>query len=135
MRALIADFIERYDLFSEALIAWHMDKEKNTKPRKVMDIADATRMLDMCGKLIERQHKIEQTGSISLEMFRRAIELMGMAVATVVQDSRKIAEIEKRWGTISISNERAETDDHTNTLDGQIVEDDDTVDETGQDDE
>jgi hypothetical protein len=133
MRALIADFIERYDLFVDALVAWHADNG-NTKPRKVIDIADATRMLDQCGKLIERQHKIEQTGSISLETFRRAIELMGMAVATVVQDSRKIAQIEKRWGSIALDNS---TSNHTdeNILDAEIIEDDERVDESGQDDE
>jgi hypothetical protein len=134
MRALIADFIERYDLFVDALVAWHADNG-NTKPRKVIDIADATRMLDQCGKLIERQHKIEQTGSISLETFRRAIEMMGMAVTQVVQNNKQIAEIERRWGGISISSSDVKSVDQESAIDAEIIGDNDEVDETDEDDE
>lgn len=59
LRALFVDFIDRYDEYTEALLAWHNSfgkegDDRPKKPRKVMDIADAHRILDSLGKMVER---------------------------------------------------------------------------------
>jgi hypothetical protein len=57
LRALFVDFINRYDETTEALLAWHASfgkEDREPKPRKVMDIADASKVLDRIGKMVDR---------------------------------------------------------------------------------
>lgn len=105
LRALIVDFVNRYEKMSEALLLWYA-KKSDTKPRRVMDIADAYRMVDSLGKLIERVHKIRQEGAITLETFRRVVEAMGMIVAKHVPDADTLGSIEREWNTLAIDARR-----------------------------
>jgi hypothetical protein len=135
MRALIVDFVERYDEMSEALLAWHQNPDSKTKPRKIIDISDAGRLIDMCSRIIERQHKIEQTGSISLETLRRVMEMMGLAVTQVVKNNDLLTQIETRWAGISIDTRPSAESDKDEVIDAETVDDSDEVDENDDDDE
>jgi len=102
LRALTVDFIDRYEDFLEKLDAWYADKDSKTKPRRIMDIADASRLIDSIGKMVERIHKMRQEGAISLETFRRVTEQMGIIVAKHVADGKLLGVIEHDWACIAI---------------------------------
>lgn len=105
LRVLIVDFINRYEDYAQALIRWHTGKTA-TKPRRVLDIADAYRMVGELGKLIERIHKMRQEGAISLETFRRVVEAMGIVVTKHVPDAETLGHIEREWQDIAIDARR-----------------------------
>jgi hypothetical protein len=63
LRALVVDFIERYDAFTEALLAWHesfLDPDHTTapKPRQVLDVADASRLIERISRIADITHKM-----------------------------------------------------------------------------
>lgn len=102
LRALTVDFINRYHKMSEALLAWHADGASNTKPRKILDLADAGRLVEAISRVIHRIHQIQSTGAISLDTFRRVTEMMGVTVARHVKDEKILTAIEADWATIAL---------------------------------
>jgi hypothetical protein len=103
LRALVMDYVERYQAFSEALIAWHADQNgKTSKPRKVMDITDAGNLIEKISRTVHRIHQIHSTGSITLDTFKRVVESMGMAVASHVQEKRVLDLIEQEWSSLAL---------------------------------
>lgn len=113
LRALIQDYVERYDQFTEALLAWHSDWKENRqseKPQQVIDILSAAKFIGQIGTLIERIEKQKQEGTISLEALDRVVEQFGVelvaAAQEVIQDadtrSALLGAVERRWGTIRI---------------------------------
>jgi len=107
LRVIIVDFINRYEEHTSALIRWHRG-DTNTKPRRVMDIADASRLIDSLSKVVERIHKMRQEGAISLETFRRVTEAMAIVVAKYVKDPDTLGDIERDWNMIAIDAKRPE---------------------------
>lgn len=107
LRVIIVDFINRYEEHTAALIRWHQGVT-NTKPRRVMDIADASRLIDSLSKVVERIHKMRQEGAISLETFRRVTEAMAIVVAKYVRDPGTLGDIERDWNLIAIDAKRPE---------------------------
>jgi hypothetical protein len=103
LRALVMDYVERYQAFSEALIAWHADQSgKTSKPRKVMDITDAGNLIEKISRTVHRIHQIHSTGSITLDTFKRVIESMGMIVASYVQEKQALDSIEQEWSSLAL---------------------------------
>lgn len=102
MRTLIADFIERYETFADALLAWYQDKDPAQKPRKIIDISDAVRLIDMTSRVVERMHRMEAEGSISMETFHILLEKIGIVVATQVKDITVLARIQEQWQNIVV---------------------------------
>lgn len=102
LRALTIDFINRYEEFSDALMAWYHDPESNTKPRRVMDISDASYLIESISRVVERLHRIQSQGAISLETFKRITERMGMIVANHVADPETLNKIEAEWMALSL---------------------------------
>lgn len=107
LRALTVDFIERYEEFSEALMAWYHDPESKTKPRRVMDISDASYLIESISRVVQRMHQIQSQGAISLETFKRVTERMGMIVANNVKDPLVLNKIEEEWMQLSLDNREA----------------------------
>ncbi|HSR53819.1 MAG TPA: hypothetical protein VLV83_23580 [Acidobacteriota bacterium] len=102
-RALIRDFVERYEEYMEALVAWHESfhtGESAPKPKKVLDISAAVPLVEKMSKVIERAHKMETEGSISLTLFAYLMEQMGVIVAKHVTDPDALAAIERDWGEL-----------------------------------
>lgn len=105
LRALLVDYIERYDSFVEALFAWHESYINNggsaPKPIQLLDISDASSIIEKVSRVVERVHKIRGENSLSFETFRRLMEQMGLAVAKHV-DADTVGRIEAEWGAISV---------------------------------
>lgn len=102
IRALLIDYVNRYDEFQEALMAWYADKESNTKPRRIMDISDAANLVESVSRVVHRMHQIESEGAISLVTFKRVTEQMGIIVAKHVKDERTLSHISEEWGLLAL---------------------------------
>jgi len=131
LRTLVVDFVNRYQRFRKALFKWYTDGESSTKPRKILDIADAGNLIDKVSKVVERMHKIRSTGSISLDTFKRVSENMGLVVANQAQRhfGKKDAEavvaflqgVEADWSRLAMDSKNSFADE----LKEEDVEDDD----------
>lgn len=137
LRALFQDFVERYDTFTEALLAWHASFElqqrplpedkviafervvteweialredqeptdaqmadleqarkfvtllrgagAESKPRRIIELSDAYRILDAIGKMVERVEKARSANAISRPEMNRVIFEMGRVVDTIL---------------------------------------------------
>ncbi|MHB0976888.1 MAG: hypothetical protein ACYC1U_06810 [Candidatus Aquicultorales bacterium] len=115
LRALIVDFVERYDEMTEALLAWHESfikpgMEEYTKPTKILDILSAGKFISEIGVLLEKQAKLKEKRSISLETLERVMEQLGVEVVRSLQEAvedadarkRALALIEERWSSIRL---------------------------------
>lgn len=102
LRALIIDYVNRYQEFVDALLAWYADGDTTQKPRRVMDLSDAGRLVEAVSRVIHRMHQIQAQGAISMETFRRVTEQMGIVVTRHVSDDTALAKIEAEWGTITV---------------------------------
>lgn len=102
LRALTIDYINRYDTFVNALMAWYEDPESNSKPRRIMDISDASHLVESISRIVQRMHQIQAEGSISMETFKRVTENMGMIVARYVKDSLVLNRIEHDWMNLAM---------------------------------
>lgn len=124
LRALILDFVEDYDATKCALLEWHAAMQEGTNlplPARLPDLMDVQKLVEGVGKLISRAHAINQTGTVSLAVFRRAVELMGSIVATYVQDQTTLNKIEQAWGHIALDPKGKKE----SYIDAEIVEDTD----------
>ena len=103
LRTLVVDYVERYETFHEALIAWHADQHgKTSKPRKVLDISDAGNLIEKISRTVHRIHQIHATGSITLDTFKRVVEAMGIIVAKHVEDKAVLDTIEMEWSDLAL---------------------------------
>lgn len=107
MRGLLTDFINRYDEFAEALIAWHQSWEAEDRPKKptqVLDLADAHKLLDTLSKMVERVEKAKSADAISRPDLLRVMQEMGRVVDHVLSSDtppeKQRAEIQKMWLSI-----------------------------------
>jgi hypothetical protein len=102
LRTLVIDYVNRYNDFVDAILAWNLDREKNEKPRSVPDITYVSSLIEGISRIIERIHRIQTTGSIPLDTFRKALEKMGIIVARHVRDGHALDAIERDWAEISL---------------------------------
>ena len=102
LRAMIVDYINRYDLFVDALMAWYNDPHSKMRPRKVMDISDCVTLIEGVSRIVHRYHQIQSEGSITLETFRRVMEQMGIIVASNIADEAVLKRIEQQWSRLVI---------------------------------
>lgn len=113
LRALILDYVERYDAFTAALLAWHdsyVDKNKtpNPKPQQIIDIISAGGFIAQIAKVTERIQKQQSEGTVTLEAVNAYVETLGMEVMGAVQeaiadgDTRTavLAALDRRWQSI-----------------------------------
>lgn len=85
-RALFQDYIDRYQAYTAALIAWHdsyLDPNRATepKPRQVLDVADAYRLLAEATTIVARIEKVASDNAISRPDFLRLQGEQGEVVA------------------------------------------------------
>ena len=102
LRAMIVDFVNRYEEWEEMLTAWYKDPENKARPRRPMDLSDASFLIESVSRVVHRMHQIQSEGSISLDTFRRVTEHMGMIVANHVKDSEVLKKIELEWSTLAL---------------------------------
>lgn len=105
-RALFQDFIERYDGWREALLAWHASwtrGDEAPKPREVLDIGDAYRILSEVTKIAERIEKVRAANAISRPDLFRLMGEMGRVVETHVKDPEALERIRRDWLAIRVA--------------------------------
>lgn len=73
VRAALIDWTERYDQFTEALIAWHESFRIGDygpgKPHQVLDVADGYRMASEVTRMVERIQKQQERRSVPFGLF------------------------------------------------------------------
>lgn len=104
-RALFQDFIERYDEFTDALVAWHdsWGEERARKPVQVLDISDAYRILSEVTKIAKRIEDVRAQNAISRQDFYRVMTEMGRVVDLVVEDPKQRERIHEGWMGIALA--------------------------------
>ena len=102
LRTLVVDYVERYEAFYEALLAWHADSTKTSKPRKILDISDVGNLIEKIGRTVHRIHQIHASGSITLDTFKRVVEAMGIVVAQHVEEKTILDAIEAEWSQLAL---------------------------------
>lgn len=70
------------------------------RPRVVLDIADAYRIVGECTKIVERIEKIRAANAISRADFRRLTEAMAAEVMKHVEDPETLRKIRNGWLSI-----------------------------------
>ncbi|BDI33482.1 hypothetical protein CCAX7_55330 [Capsulimonas corticalis] len=117
LRALLTDYVERYDRFSAALIAWHEsfgNPERPAKPVKILDVAAAGSLLAQVGTLALRIEKQKSAGAIGLAALDAVMGQMGAALVQAAQETiddddtrtKLLDFVERRWGAIDIQPQR-----------------------------
>lgn len=99
-RALFEDFINRYQEFADALVAWHeswREDEGPSKPRQILDISDAYRILSEITKMVERVEKIRAANAVSRPDLIRIMTEMGRVVERHVTDEATREKIKDGW--------------------------------------
>lgn len=109
MRAMVIDFVNRYDEFRDHLETWYdaLDSKNHDDglppvSRRYPELEDAAKLLEGVSRIVERMHKITREGSITLDVFRATMTQMGMSVAKHVADETLLAAIEKEWSLIMV---------------------------------
>jgi hypothetical protein len=83
LRAIVHDYLDRYDENTEALLAWHASFRAGGdegKPRQVLDLSDASRLVDRVGAMVKRIEDSRAANAVSQKDLFRTMELMGLAV-------------------------------------------------------
>ena len=105
-RALFQDFIERYDEYRMALVAWHAsyDGDRPTsKPRQILDIADAHKILAEITRIVKRIEDVKAANAISRADFYRVMTEMGRVVDRAVLDGDVRKKIHDGWMEIRLA--------------------------------
>lgn len=104
-RALLQDFIERYDAWSTALVAWHESFRKeaeNGKPVQVLDIADAYRIVSEVTKIAERIERIRAQNAISRPDLHRVLSEMWRVLEMYITDPTTRQAVRDGWLNIRL---------------------------------
>ena len=105
-RALFQDYIERYDAFAAAMIAWHrsFDGDRATqKPKQILDVSDAYRIVAEITRIAKRIEDVKAANAISRGDFYRVMTEMGRAVDLAVEDPAVRERIHDAWMEIRLA--------------------------------
>lgn len=115
-RALFVDFVERYDVNTAALLAWHAarnaengepepdpDVEPPSRPRGVISLHDARELLAEITRIVKRIEDIRAANAISRYDFFRVMSEMGRIVDLCVEDDATRTRIHDLWGGIRLA--------------------------------
>lgn len=101
LRAMLIDYIERYEEINDALLDWHKEYQKANKsaplPHRPLELHDAQNLVEGISRVVERIHKITSSGAIQLDAFRHLMSQMGAIVAQHVNDDDALQRIEADW--------------------------------------
>lgn len=89
-RALFQDFVDRHAAFAAALLAWHESfldpqREAEPKPRQILDIADAYRLLAEIKNIVATVEKIASENAISRPDYLRLQAQQGAIVERALE--------------------------------------------------
>lgn len=103
-RALFQDYLERYDEWREALLAWHESyvESENPKPRQILDVSDAYRLLQAVAKIAQAEKRLQLDGAVSQKDLLRILTEMRAAVEREVDDPKTHERILDAWNAIRL---------------------------------
>lgn len=103
-RAILEDFVARYDLLTEAIIAWHVagDPEGRGRPPRIPDVDRAIELLDKVTKIAERIEGVKSANAISWKDFLRLMHEMGVVVEDAVPEQETRERIRRGWNRIRL---------------------------------
>ncbi len=126
LKALTIDYSNRYDAFCEALESWYpshgeavrvllntndagqikkaivqLRESINARPARVPDITAVSQLVDRIGKTVERMHKLQTAGAVSINELKRIMDAMGEVVSRHV-DEETSQRIETEWKQIQV---------------------------------
>lgn len=146
LRALAANFVERYDEFAKALLGWHAafqvdylesvkawSKQMNEwhadgedgdpplpphpefyekKPRQILDITDAGKLVDRIAHVSELIYKRQKTGMLTLATMDQLLERLGLELVETLREVRIdeatrtqiLTRFEQRWDSVDLDN-------------------------------
>jgi hypothetical protein len=118
LRAFVEDLIERWEAIygpDGALMTWHesfRNPEAQTppKPRQMPDFSSITTAIDRIGVMVDRIHKHESEGQITLATLNRIAEQFGVDLVAAVQETKIDSEtrarlldaVERRWASVKL---------------------------------
>ncbi len=101
-RAILSDFINNFDEWSAALLAWYENRDQ-TPPNNVMDLTNAFKGLDTISRIVERKNKADAANAVSRKDLYRILQQMGHVVALVLQgEPDLLRRVQDGWVTISL---------------------------------
>ncbi|WP_240738103.1 HGGxSTG domain-containing protein [Deinococcus fonticola] len=89
LRALVQDYVERYDAMTAALLAWHESYQiggSAAKPKQIVDILQAGNFLDKIGSLAKTIQSQRKEGMIPLAAFARMLPKVGLALIEATRE-------------------------------------------------
>jgi hypothetical protein len=93
----------RVDAEQVVVTAWHAAGHPDgSRPRQILDISDAGRLLERIARIVEITHKTRQEQTISLDTFKRLMDQMALVVTRFVADADALRAIEQAWGEIRV---------------------------------
>ena len=107
-RALFQDWVDRFDSYSEALIAWYDsfkngDRDSVPKPRALLDIADGRNSLEIISRIVARIEHIRAENAVSKRRLVEILEAMGKVVEMHVPDTQVLEAVRRGWLSIRTS--------------------------------
>jgi hypothetical protein len=108
LRGIFTDFVNRYEENHEALLLWADSWESKDddwspgKPKKVLDIADAYRILSEISKVVERIEKVRAQNAVSRSDLLRIMQEMGRVVERYVKDQAVLEKIQDGWLAVKL---------------------------------
>ena len=101
-RALFQDFVDRYNEWRDAIIAWHESYKADSgtvqgKPRLLLDIADAYRIISEVAKIAERIERIRAQNAISRPELHRVLSEMRRVLELHVSNTQTREAVRNGW--------------------------------------
>ncbi len=98
-RALLYDWVDRFEDYSEALLAWHASfdsEDASPRPRKQLDITTLNALADTISKMIHRWHQAASINSIPRRRFLDLMTEIGRIVNEEVSQPRELERVRER---------------------------------------
>ncbi len=96
LRALVQDWIDRYDQTREALLLWSQSFE-NPRPITIHDVSEGWKILEAISRVVERIEKARSQNAISRPDLVRVMQEMGRVVERHVRDPETLERIRDGW--------------------------------------
>jgi hypothetical protein len=108
LQALVIDFVERYEEFSEALLGWYgsvsakylsavaaaqkngeppPDPREFARPDRVPDISTASALVSRVSAMAEKIEKRRERGSVDIETFNAALDSYAIHIAEAIREN------------------------------------------------
>ena len=109
VRALAADYIERYSDIVDALVAWNeneareaLEQERRPRPQRIPELHEAAALLDTASKVVDRIHKQRNENAVSRPELLRVMAEMARVVDAHVADDSARQKIKEGWLAIRL---------------------------------